>query len=87
MTTLTVILKYHVIPGLTLLKADLVNGQYYDTLLTDSKKNTYQVLYSYTTTTNLETLKVNYDVAAATSYSYTINGAKVSRRLSVVNFT
>jgi len=70
--TLTVILKYHVIPGLTLAKANLVDGQFYDTLLTDSHHNIYQLEYTWTKTIDLNALKMNYDVAAATTYTYKV---------------
>lgn len=70
--TLTVILKYHVIPGLTLAKANLVDGQFYDTLLTDSHHNIYQLEYVWTKTIDLVNLKLNGDLAAATSYTYKV---------------
>lgn len=41
--TLTVILKYHVLPGISLEKSEFRDGQLYATLLTDKKKNKYTV--------------------------------------------
>jgi hypothetical protein len=70
--TLTLVLKYHVIPGLSLEKEDFKDGQPYDTLLTDKHHNKYAVEYDAKKVVDLKGLKLEGDLTASTAYKYAI---------------
>lgn len=70
--TLTIILKYHVIPGLSLEFEDFKDGQPYYTLLTDKKKNKYVVEFDFEKEIDLKSLKLDGSLEDATSRDYFI---------------
>ena len=78
---LTVILKYHVIPGLSLEKRDFRDGQLYDTLLTDSKHKKYQVQFNYDKQIDITSLKASGELASAVTPIYQIipSGGKAAK--------
>ena len=85
--TLTIILKYHVIPGLSLERADFKDTQPYDTLLTDKKGNNYPVIYNYDKSIDLTALKSSGNLASATSGIYQIvpSGGKAAKASCLIN--
>lgn len=75
--TLTIVLKYHVIPGLSLEKEDFKDGQPYYTLLTDKHKNKYTIEFDYEKEIDLKSLKLDGSLEDATSSTYSIGGAEI----------
>jgi len=68
--SLTVLLKYHVVPGLSLTKADLMDTQAYDTLLVDKKDTTYQITYDTYKEIKLKEAAANNNLTQFTTPKY-----------------
>ena len=76
--TLTVLLKYHVIPGLSLEARDFRDSQLYDTLLTDKKKNKYPVQYDVEKEIDLKSIR-DGTISSEKIYRIVPSGGKAAK--------